>query len=69
MHIYIHVCIYTLSASLRTRALVLSDSTSLKNPTGKLVKMESRDKALPGDIAQGFSLVRHAPSSSGILPA
>ncbi len=27
------------------------------------------DKALPGDIAQGFSLVGHAPSSSGVLPS
>ncbi len=27
------------------------------------------DKALPNDIAQGFSLVGHAPSSSGVLPS
>ena len=27
------------------------------------------DKTLPHDISQGFSLVGHAPTSSGVLPA
>ncbi len=27
------------------------------------------DKSLPQDIARGFALVGHAPSSSGVLPS